>query len=236
MKHVILIPTYDESLNIERVVSSIMEEYSNVFVKVIDDNSPDGTGDITKKLMIKYPRLSLLARNKKEGLGKAYTQGFQEVMKDPEATHLFMMDADMSHNPSYIGEMIKQSSFYDLVIGSRYTKGGGTVGWELWRRILSFCGNMYAGFVTRVPIYDMTGGFNCINVEFLKKIDLDKTDSSGYAFIMELKYAIYKKGAKIKEIPIIFANRFGGESKLSNNIISEGVLAPWKMLWRNKKF
>jgi dolichol-phosphate mannosyltransferase len=235
MKHIILLPTYNEAENVERIISRIMTEAPSLYVKVIDDNSPDGTSDIVKKLMDKYSKLSLLCRSGKEGLGKAYTHGFREVIKDPEATHLFMMDADMSHDPKYLEEMVSQSGQYDLVIGSRYTKGGGTSGWETWRKLLSFLGNFYARSVTRMPVKDMTGGFNCIKIERLKLVDLDSVSSSGYAFIMELKYNLYKKGASIKEIPITFVNRYGGESKISNNIISEGIMAPWKMIWKQKK-
>ncbi len=230
MKHIILMPTYNEAENIERIATRIMKECPEVFLKIVDDNSPDGTGDIVTKLLPQYPRLSLLKRSGKQGLGKAYVNGFEEVMKDTSFTHVFMMDADMSHDPKYIMPMVKESMNFDLVIGSRYVNGGNTVGWEAWRKALSFFGNLYARTVTGMPIRDMTGGFNCINIEYLKKIDLESVSSSGYAFIMELKYALFKKGVSIKEIPITFTNRFGGESKISNNIISEGILAPWKMI------
>lgn len=234
-KYVILMPTYNEAENIEKIASRIMDEYSDISLKIIDDNSPDGTGKIVENLTQKYPRLSLLKRQGKEGLGRAYTHGFKVVMAEPDITHVFMMDADMSHNPAYLGKMMELSQMYDLVVGSRYTNGGNTVGWEAWRKMLSFFGNMYARTVTRMPLRDMTGGYNCINVKYLKMIDLDSVSSSGYAFIMELKYALYKAGATIVETPIIFENRLGGESKISNNIISEGIMAPWKMLWKNLK-
>ncbi len=234
-KYVILMPTYNEAENIEMVVSRIMEGYEDVYLKIIDDNSPDGTGGIVEGLQKKYPRLSLLKRNAKNGLGRAYAHGFEEVMKDPSFTHVFMMDADLSHDPVYIAEMIRQSADFDLVIGSRYVHGGRTVGWELWRRALSYFGNMYARLVTFMPVSDMTSGYNCISIPYLKRIDLESVSSSGYAFIMELKYALYNEGASITEIPITFVNRFGGESKISNNIISEGVMAPWKMLWKKFK-
>lgn len=235
MKYVILMPTYNEAENIEKIASRIMDQYSDIFLKVIDDNSPDGTGKIVENLTLKYPRLSLLKRQGKEGLGRAYTHGFRAIIADHDISHVFMMDADMSHNPAYLGKMMELSQKYDLVVGSRYTKGGMTVGWEAWRKMLSFFGNLYARTVTWMPLKDMTGGYNCINVEYLKMIDLDSVSSSGYAFIMELKYALYKAGATITETPIIFENRLGGESKISNNIISEGIMAPWKMLWKNLK-
>lgn len=230
MKHLILLPTYNESQNIERIISSIFSKYNSIYIKVIDDNSPDGTARIVEGLFNKYPNLSILKRKGKEGLGKAYIAGFREAMLSPEITHIFMMDADMSHDPKYINEMINQSKKFDLVIGSRYTKGGGTEGWETWRKLLSYFGNLYARTITRMPISDVTGGFNCINTKALKMIDLDSFSLTGYAFIMELKFNLFKKGAAITEVPITFYNRYGGESKISNNIINEGIIAPWKMI------
>lgn len=232
MKHIILLPTYNESENVERIISRIFEVNPEVFVKVIDDNSPDGTAKIVNGLMSKYPKLSILSRKGKEGLGKAYANGFREVIKSGDFSHVFMMDADMSHDPKYLSEMIDKSKNHDLVIGSRYVRGGKTVGWETWRKMLSFFGNLYARTVTRLPINDMTGGFNCINLDTLKLVDLDTVGSSGYAFIMELKHSLVKKGASVKEVPITFVNRYGGESKISNNIISEGIIAPWRMIWK----
>jgi dolichol-phosphate mannosyltransferase len=232
MKYIILIPTYNESKNIEKIISDIFNLQKDVHIKIIDDNSPDGTSDIVKKLTYIYPSLSLLSRAKKEGLGKAYVNGFMEVLKDTEATHVFMMDADMSHDPKYLSKMIEESQSFDLVIGSRYIAGGKTKGWEMWRKILSYLGNLYVRTVTRMHIKDMTGGFNCIKISVLREVNRDEVDSSGYAFIMQLKHALHKKGARIKEIPIVFVNRFGGESKISNNIISEGIIAPWKMIWK----
>lgn len=232
MKHIILLPTYNESENIEKIITKIFSLYPNIYIKVIDDRSPDGTADVVKKLLPKYVNLSLLSREGKQGLGRAYIHGFKEVIRDGSFSHLFMMDADMSHDPAYIGEMVANSGSFGLVIGSRYVKGGKTVGWEAWRKTLSFMGNLYSRVVTRMPVHDMTGGFNCISVNNLRKIDLDNFSSSGYAFIMELKFKLYNSGTNVKEIPIVFVNRLGGESKISNNIISEGILAPWKMIWK----
>jgi dolichol-phosphate mannosyltransferase len=230
MKHIILLPTYNESENIEKIISVIFQLKPDIYIKVIDDNSPDGTGKIVSGLQSKYDHLSLLSREVKNGLGKAYVHGFKEAMKDPEVTNVIMMDADFSHDPKYLQEMVNLSKNYSLVIGSRYIKGGDTVGWEFWRKTLSFFGNLYARSILRMSVNDMTGGFNCIDVNLLKRFELDNIDSSGYAFIMELKYLLYKNGASIKEFPIIFKNRIGGESKISNHIINEGILAPWKML------
>ena len=140
-----------------------------------------------------------------------------------------MMDADFSHDPEYLSEMLNRRSQADVVIGSRYIPGGSTEGWEPWRKALSNYGNLYSRFVTRMPIYDMTGGFNCMSAAALRSIDLDSLDLSGYAFQMQLKYAFWKKGYIIHEIPIVFKNRREGESKISNHIILEGLLAPWKL-------
>ncbi len=230
MKHIILMPTYNEAENIEKIISVILSTYQNVYLKVIDDNSPDGTGKIVANMLSQNPRLSLLSRSSKTGLGSAYIEGIKVVIKDSTVTHIITMDADLSHDPAYLAQMMEQSKYFDVVIGSRYITGGRTVGWEMWRRTLSFFGNLYARLITRTPIHDMTAGFICISIDLLKTIDLEKVGASGYAFLMELKYALCQKHAKIKEIPIVFVNRLGGESKISNHIISEGILAPWKMI------
>ncbi len=230
MKVVIIIPTYNESQNIERLVAEIFKVQPSVFVMVTDDNSPDGTAKIVQNLMSKYPNLSLFSRKGKEGLGKAYIDSFKKVLEDKTVDRIIMMDADYSHDPKFLGLMIEASKTSDVVIGSRYIKGGATEGWEFWRVMLSFFGNRYCKFVTRMPIYDCTAGFNVINSNTLRKVDLSKFDLSGYAFIMELKYLLWKAGATFKEIPILFKNRTGGESKISSHIISEGILAPWKMI------
>jgi len=139
------------------------------------------------------------------------------------------MDADFSHDPKYLVEMFKKSKEYSVVVGSRYVLGGKTVGWELWRRILSFCGNFYCRTITGMPVKDCTGGFNIIHTDLLRKIDFSKMDMSGYAFIMEIKYLLYRAGGTFFEVPITFVNRVGGESKISSHIISEGIIAPWKI-------
>jgi dolichol-phosphate mannosyltransferase len=146
-----------------------------------------------------------------------------------------MMDADWSHQPKYLPDLFRFIDHYDVVIGSRYIKEGMTVGWEWWRKWLSKCGNFYCRAVTGLPINDCTGGFNIVKADSLRQVDLAKIDLSGYAFIMELKYGLYRAGATFFEFPIVFINRRGGESKLSNHIIGEGLLAPWKMVWRQWK-
>jgi dolichol-phosphate mannosyltransferase len=231
MKNVIILPTYNEKENIGNIVPLIFSTVPDIHILVADDNSPDGTADVVSELMKHYPNLSLISRPQKNGLGKAYINAFNHVLKDPEVSNVIMMDSDLSHQPKYLPEMLRQSERADVVIGSRYVKGGGTSGWELWRRILSFCGNFYCRTVTRMPIFDCTAGFNVIRADLIRKVDFSKADLSGYAFIMQLKYRLHKLGGKFYEVPIIFVNRVGGESKMSSHIISEGILAPWKMVF-----
>lgn len=230
MKNVIVLPTYNEKENIGNIVPLIFSIVPDIFILVADDNSPDGTASVVQELMKKYSNLSIISRPQKNGLGKAYINAFNFVLKDPEVKNVIMMDSDLSHQPKYLPEMLKRSAEATVVIGSRYTKGGDTQGWELWRRLLSFFGNFYCRIITRMPIKDCTAGFNVIRADLLKKVDFSKMDMSGYAFIMELKYNLYKAGAKFYEVPIIFVNRVGGESKMSSHIINEGVLAPWKLI------
>jgi dolichol-phosphate mannosyltransferase len=234
MKNILVLPTYNERKNVSALVPLIFSTVPDVHVVIADDNSPDGTADLVRELQKKYPNLTLISQAGKQGLGKAYINAFNKVLAANDVRSIIMMDADLSHPPKYLPEMLEKSKEYSVVIGSRYTKGGGTVGWELWRRILSFCGNIYCRTITRMPIYDCTGGFNIINADLLRKIDFTKMDMSGYAFIMELKYLLYTAGARFYEVPIIFVNRAEGESKISSHIISEGILAPWKMVFKRK--
>lgn len=230
MKKVVILPTYNEKENVGILVPQIFETVSDIHILVVDDNSPDGTAQAIFDLRKKYANLNIISRPKKDGLGRAYLNAFSHVLNDSAVTHIIMMDADLSHQPKYLKEMLVRSFDYSVVTGSRYVSGGGTQGWELWRRTLSFFGNLYCRTITGMPLYDCTAGFNVISTELLKKIDFSKMDMSGYAFIMELKYLLYKAGATFFEVPIVFINRVGGESKMSSHIISEGILAPWKMI------
>jgi dolichol-phosphate mannosyltransferase len=229
------LPTYNEAENITQIIEEIFKFVPDIEIMVVDDNSPDGTVEIVAGLLTRYPNLSLCRRPGKQGLGRAYVDAFRQTLKDDGVTHVMMMDADFSHQPKYLPEMMKFIDRYDVVIGSRYIRGGTTEGWEWWRKILSKFGNLYCRLITGLPINDCTGGFNIIKVSALKEVNLDHIDMSGYAFIMELKYTLFRSGATFYEFPIVFSNRRGGESKLSNHIIGEGVLAPWKMVWRHLK-
>ncbi|MEN9614147.1 MAG: hypothetical protein RLZZ347_454 [Candidatus Parcubacteria bacterium] len=230
MKQVIILPTYNERENIGTLIPLVFATVPSVYILVADDNSPDGTATAVQALQKTYKNLSLISRAEKNGLGRAYLNAFAHVLKDPEVTSVIMMDADLSHQPKYLPEMLEKGRQYSVVTGSRYVAHGGTVGWELWRRVLSFFGNLYCRTITRMPLHDCTAGFNVISADLLRKIDFSKMDMSGYAFIMELKYLLYKAGATFFEVPITFVNRVGGESKMSSHIINEGILAPWKMI------
>ncbi len=230
MKTTIIIPTYNESENIKVIIPLIFQAFPEIYVTVVDDNSPDGTALIVKELQKTFPHISLIERAAKNGLGPAYIHAFREILKDKDVETVIMMDADLSHDPKHLREMVELRKKYKLVIGSRYIKGGSTTGWELYRRILSRCGNIYAKIITGMPINDCTGGFNAISTDLLRTIDLDEINVSGYAFIMHFKYLLQYKDKNLIEIPIIFKNRVAGKSKLSNLIIWEGILAPWKMV------
>ncbi len=229
MKNIIILPTYNERENIAELLPRIFKYIPEIQVLVVDDNSPDGTRKKVEELMRSFPHLRLLNREKKDGLGKAYIHGFTEVLVEDFDT-IIMMDADLSHDPAVIPQMLALRAHYDLVIGSRYIKGGRTNGWELWRRALSRGGNLYARTILRTPFCDCTTGFNAIDARLLRHIDFHKINISGYAFIMHLKYLLFRAGARIKEIPITYQNRTVGKSKISNHIIAEGILAPWKMI------
>jgi dolichol-phosphate mannosyltransferase len=226
---VVILPTFNEVKNIGPIIDKIHSVVPYVRILVVDDNSPDGTADIISARSTIDDRVSLLLRQKKEGLGRAYVHAFMHTLQDSRVEQIIMMDADFSHDPEYLIPMIEARESADLVIGSRYIRGGSTEGWEPWRKALSNYGNLYCHVVTGMNIHDATGGFNCISASALRSINFDSLDLSGYAFQMQLKYAFWKKGFKITEIPIVFKNRREGESKISNHIILEGILAPWKL-------
>ncbi len=234
MKVVAVVPTYNERDNIEQLAGQIFSMFPTIGVPaievlVVDDMSPDGTADLVRSLQPRFPRLRLLYRTEDRGFGPAYLAGFREVMQDPSVDAILMMDADLSHNPAHIPAMLERIATCDAVIGSRYTANGGVKGWELWRRILSKAGNRYVRAVTGMPFRDCTSGFNLIRTDLLRRLDLSGIGSSGYAFLMELKHLMWRAGANIQEVPIIFLNRAGGESKLSGHIVTEGIKAPWRV-------
>lgn len=232
-KTVILLPTYNELKNIKLIIPEIFAAVPDVCVLVIDDSSPDGTGEEVRTLMNKYPNLALLSRPGKQGLGEAYRAGMLQVLADTTVEKVLTMDADGSHAVRYVSSILRASDTHGLVIGSRYVSGGGIENWEKWRYVLSQGGNFYARTITGLPIKDLTAGFMCFQAEVLRAMDLSHTHASGYAFLMELKfYAIHMLSCSFIEIPIVFMARREGESKISRHIIKEGLKTPWRLLYR----
>ena len=231
----VILPTYNERANIGIIVSRLFAQCPELHVLVVDDNSPDGTSQVVSGLQATYPHLELLCRKNERGFGTAYLAGFRHVLRNGSADAILMMDADLSHNPEHIPAMLDQIAHCDAVIGSRYTQGGAVAGWELWRRVLSRAGNAYIRAITQMPFHDCTSGFILIRTDLLRRLDLSGIGSSGYAFLMELKFTMWRSNARISEAPITFHNRAEGESKLSGHIVSEGIRAPWNVRYRRRR-
>lgn len=232
---VVIIPTYNEAQNITPIIARVREFEPAVGILVVDDNSPDGTATIVQGLMTSDARIKLLNRKGKEGLGKAYLSAFAEVLKDPTVEWIQMMDADFSHDPKYLPNMFATSEHADVVVGSKYVPGGGTIGWVAWRRWLSRFANRYCRIITGMPVNDCTAGFILMRTSFMRETHLEDINAKGHAFMMELKYRLWKKGARIVEIPILLEDRQHGASKMSRGVILEGVLAPWKMRFKKSR-
>ncbi len=229
MKALIVVPTYNERENIALLIERIFALAIDVRVVVADDNSPDGTANVVRSLQDKYPHLKLILRPKKMGLGRAYLDSFRQVLKDyDDVDAVFSMDADFSHKPEYVPEMLKTLEHCDLVIGSRYTAGGGLQNWPLFRILLSRFANAYAQLITMVPFTDLTSGFHCFRAKTLTRILEYPIAADGYAFLVELKYLACKEGFVVREFPIIFEDRRRGESKISKRVIFESMLVPWR--------
>jgi len=229
MKTAVILPTYNEKENIGKLIPVIFSlDIEGLEIIVVDDNSPDGTGQIVSEMKQANERIHLISRPKKMGLGTAYITAFHYAL-DHGAEFVFSMDADFSHDPKMIPIFLKAIESSDLIVGSRYLKGVSIVNWPLHRLILSVFGNKYARFVTGLKITDATGGFNCFRRNVLEAIDLANVRSNGYSFLIEMKYRAHKKNFSIREIPIIFVDRHSGTSKISRHIIWEAVWIPWKL-------
>ena len=229
MHDVIIIPTYNERENIRLLIPKIFARVPKVFVLVVDDNSPDGTSDEVKKMMKKYPRLGLLPKEKKEGLGAAYKYALAHIAQDSSIKTIITMDADGSHDPQFLETMLYEREQYDLVIGSRYISGGRTINWPLFRKFLSRSGNIYARYITGISVYDLTSGFMAFNRAVLEKINLNTIRPTGYSYQIEFKYACIQAGVSYMEIPITFKEREFGQSKINSRIIFEGILTPLRL-------
>ena len=232
MKTLIISPTYNEKKNIRQLVHLVLGENPEFHLLIVDDNSPDGTGDRVKSLQSAYKNLFLETRSKKSGLGTAYIFGFKWALKN-EYENIIQMDADLSHNPKDLPRMVKNLKNNDLVIGSRYINGISVVNWPLRRLMLSYGANAYSRIITGMPIMDGTGGFKAWKAEVLSDIDLDSVKSQGYSFQIEMNFRAWVKSYIIKEIPIIFSDRTIGQSKMSKTIVYEAIFMVWRLrIWK----
>jgi dolichol-phosphate mannosyltransferase len=235
LEKLVVIPTYNEKENISNILHAVFNLNENFHVLVIDDGSPDGTAQIVKDLQPKFPgQLFIEERKGKLGLGTAYIHGFKwGIVRNYQ--FIFEMDADFSHNPNDLPRLYNacKKEGADLAIGSRYTKGGGVVNWPANRIALSKGGSLYTRIITWMPVKDPTAGFMCYRKEVLETIDLDKIAFVGYAFQIEMKFAAWKLGFKIKEVPIIFQDRTYGVSKMNKGIVKEGILGVLKLRWHS---
>lgn len=227
MQGMVIIPTYNERDNLPLLIPQILDH--DLHVLIVDDNSPDGTGQIADALAAADQRVQVLHRPDKQGLGRAYLAGFRRAL-ELDAPYIFEMDADFSHDPRYLPELLAAAgSAYDLVIGSRYVPGGGTTDWGMLRQFISRGGNLYARMILGMPLTDCTGGFRCYRRSTLAAIDLDAVHSNGYTFQIEMAYRVYKKGLRLGEIPIIFPDRRVGQSKMSRQIVLEALVSIWRL-------
>jgi dolichol-phosphate mannosyltransferase len=224
----VCLPTYDERENLEPITRAILQATPEVEVLVIDDNSPDGTGELADRLAAGEPRLHVLHRPGKAGLGKAYLAGFAWALERGYELVL-EMDADFSHNPSYLPRMLELAGGADLVLGSRNVAGGGTLNWGIGRKLLSRGGSFYARTILGVGVRDLTGGFKCFRRQVLEAIDLPTVECSGYAFQIELTYRALRKGFRVVETPIVFEDRRVGQSKMSRRIVLEAIAKVWSI-------
>jgi dolichol-phosphate mannosyltransferase len=229
----IVLPTYNERDNLQHALERIREVADGhdlqLHTLIVDDNSPDGTGELADRLAGEYPDVEVLHRTGKEGLGKAYLAGFRHALAGG-ADLLFEMDADLSHDASYLPHFVRLiDEGADLVIGSRYVRGGGVENWTLSRKAISRSGCLYAQTVLGLPYHDLTGGFKCFRRRVLETIDLDVIDTKGYGFQIEMTYRAHKLGFRIVELPIIFVDRKVGESKMSNDIVVEAMVNVWRL-------
>ncbi|MCB9058896.1 MAG: polyprenol monophosphomannose synthase [Calditrichae bacterium] len=227
-KALIIVPTYNESENVRKLVTEIHSVQKEIHILFVDDNSPDGTADIIREMQAGNPQIHLLNRPGKQGLGSAYLAGFKYAL-GKGFDFIFEMDADFSHNPKEIPNFLNAIAENDLVLGSRYIKGVNVINWPLSRLLLSYFANMYSRIATGLPVMDATGGFKCFRKEVLSALDFSKVKSNGYAFQIELTFKAWKKGFRIKEIPIIFIDRVAGVSKLSKAIMWEAIFMVWKL-------
>lgn len=231
----VILPTYNERENLERFVRLLQKVFEDNgldgHIIVADDSSPDGTGIIADELATRYDNLSVVHRARKQGIGPAYVAGFKQALKT-DTEFIFEMDCDFSHDPRNIPAFLEAVKKSDLVLGSRYVPGGRVENWGLLRRLISRWGGIYASWILGVPVRDLTGGNKCFRRKVLETLDLDSVSSHGYGFQIEMTYKAIKKGFRVNEIPITFADRQMGQSKMSKRIVLEAAVLVWKLRFR----
>ncbi len=232
----IVLPTYNERENLPHALKRIREVADGhglpLHTLIVDDGSPDGTGELADRLALEVPDVEVLHRERKEGLGRAYIAGFRHALARG-ADLLFEMDADLSHDAAYLPDFIRRiEGGADVVLGSRYVAGGGVENWGLARRLISRGGCLYARTILGVPVNDLTGGFKCFRRTVLETIDLDGIETSGYGFQIEMTYRAWQLGFRVEEVPIIFVDRAAGSSKMSNDIVLEAMVNVWRLRLR----
>src|SRR4051812_13419413 len=232
-KTLVIVPTYNERENLPKLAQRIMGLPGAVDLLVVDDNSPDGTGQIADQLALGNPRIHVLHRAEKNGLGRAYCAGFQWAL-ERNYDFIFEMDGDFSHNPDDIPAFLEAAQNADLVVGSRYSNGIRVINWPLKRLMLSMAAGKYVRAITGMPISDPTGGYKCFRRAALQSIDLEAIRSNGYSFQIEMSHKIWRDGLKIVEVPIVFTDRFLGSSKMSAKIVREALWMVWRLLLQNK--
>lgn len=226
-RFLVVLPTYNESQNLPQVVPAVLSQDPRIEVLVVDDNSPDGTGAIADTLSASFGRVHVLHRPGKQGLGRAYLAGFRWGL-DRGYDRLFEMDADFSHDPKYLKDLIKAvDDGADLAIGSRYKHGVNVINWPMSRLLLSSGANLYARMVTGLPLTDSTGGFKCFRRHVLEAIPLEKVRSNGYSFQIEMSFRAWRKKFRLTEVPIVFTDRIEGQSKMNRKIVREAIWMVW---------
>jgi dolichol-phosphate mannosyltransferase len=230
-RFLVCIPTYNEILTLPQIVPAVLRQDPRFEVLVIDDASPDGTGELADRMGREDPRVHCLHRTSKEGLGKAYLAGFRWALERDYAL-VFEMDADFSHDPKFLPDFLAAIEQADLVVGSRYKTGVNVINWPMSRLLLSYGANLYARWITGLPLTDSTGGFKCFRREVLQALNLSRVDSNGYAFQIEMSFRTWKKGFRLAEIPIVFVDRVEGHSKMNRKIVREAIWMVWWLRFR----
>lgn len=232
MKALVVVPTYDERKNLPQLVAAVLAQDADLHMLVVDDGSPDGTGALADEIAAREPRLRVLHRPRKMGLGSAYLDAFRYVLRETDARYVVQMDADFSHEPGAIPAFLGAAEESDVIVGSRYSGGVRVMNWPLRRLITSVFANLYAAAVTGAPIADLTSGFKCWRRTALESLPLDEIRSDGYAFQIEMVVLAWRRGLRVNEIPIVFTDRVDGQSKLSRRILWEAAWIVWGLRFR----